>query len=133
MARLTPETKRFLRKAVAGLPLLKRSEAKDELRAHLEDAIQQRVAQGAEQSQAEQEAVTALGDVAALNRELLRAHFGKNVATLLHTSQSRVVDSQFAAHPLAPGLLDLEEWEQVQASICSGPLRRDHRALRTGA
>ena len=31
MARLTPETKRFLRKAVAGLPFLKRSEAKAEL------------------------------------------------------------------------------------------------------
>ena len=77
MARLTPETERFLRKAVAGLPFLKRSEAKDELRAHLEDAIQQRVAQGADQARAEQESVTALGDVAALNRELLRAHFGK--------------------------------------------------------
>ena len=77
MARLTPETKRFLRKAVAGLPFLKRSEAKDELRAHLEDAIQERVAQGAEHARAEQESVAALGDVAALNRELLRAHFGK--------------------------------------------------------
>ena len=77
MARLTPETERFLRKAVAGLPFLKRSEAKDELRAHLEDAIQHRIAQGTEQARAEQESVTALGDVAALNRELLRAHFGK--------------------------------------------------------
>ncbi len=77
MARLTPETERFLRKAVAGLPFLKRSEAKDELRAHLEDAIQQRIARGAEHARAEQESVAALGDVAALNRELLRAHFGK--------------------------------------------------------
>ena len=39
MARLTPETERFLRKAVAGLPFLKRSEAKDELRAHLERTL----------------------------------------------------------------------------------------------
>ena len=77
MARLTPETERFLRKAVAGLPFLKRKEAGDELRAHLEDAIQQRVAQGEERAQAEQDAVAALGDAAALNRELLRAHFGK--------------------------------------------------------
>ncbi len=77
MARLTPETKRFLRKAVAGLPLPKRKEAGDELRAHLEDAIQQSVAQGEEPASAEQKAVAALGNVEALNRELLRAHFGK--------------------------------------------------------
>ena len=76
MARLTPETKRFLRKAVAGLPFLKRSEAKDELRAHLEDAIQHRIAQGAEHARAEQESVASLGDAAVLNRELLRSHCG---------------------------------------------------------
>ena len=76
MARLTPETERFLRKAVAGLPFLKRGEAKDELRAHLEDAIQQRAAQGTERAQAEQESVGSLGDAAALNRELLRSHCG---------------------------------------------------------
>ena len=76
MARLTPETERFLRKAVAGLPFLKRSEAKDELRAHLEDAIQQRAAQGTERAQAEQESVASLGDAAVLNRELLRSHCG---------------------------------------------------------
>ncbi len=77
MARLTPETERFLRKAVAGLPLPKRKEAGNELRAHLEDAIQQRVAQGAEQASAELKAVAALGNVEALNRELLLAHFGR--------------------------------------------------------
>ena len=77
MARLTPETKRFLRKAVAGLPFRKRSEAKDELRAHLEDAIEQKVAQGSEPALAEQEAMAALGDATTLNRELLRAHFGR--------------------------------------------------------
>ena len=76
MARLTPETKRFLRKAVAGLPFLKRSEAKAELHAHLEDAIQQRVAQGAKRAQAEQDSVGSLGDAAVLNRELLRSHCG---------------------------------------------------------
>ena len=77
MARLTPETERFLRKAVASLPSRKRREARDELRAHLEDAIQQRIAQGSEREFAEQEAVAALGDASALNRELLQAHFGK--------------------------------------------------------
>ena len=82
MERLTPETERFLRKAVAGLPFLKRSEAKDELRAHLEDAIQQPVAQGEKPASAEQKAVAALGNVEALNRELLRAQFGKK--WLLH-------------------------------------------------
>ena len=78
MARLTPETERLLRKAVAGLPFLKRSEAKDELRAHLEDAIQQRLAQGSERELAEREAVAALGSADVLNRELLRAHFGRS-------------------------------------------------------
>jgi len=77
MARLTPETKRFLRKAVAGLPSRKRKEARVELRAHLEDAIAHRVAQGGARDLAEQESVAALGDVETLNRELLRAHFGK--------------------------------------------------------
>ena len=77
MARLTPETKRFLWKAVAGLPFQKRKEVRGELRAHLEDAIEVRTAQGAEQAAAEQDAVTALGDVETLNRELIRAHFGK--------------------------------------------------------
>lgn len=77
MARLTPETERFLRKAVAGLPFRKRNEAKDELHAHLKDAIAHRVAQDGERAQAEQEAVAALGDAAELNRGLLRAHFGR--------------------------------------------------------
>ncbi|MDE2816007.1 MAG: permease prefix domain 1-containing protein [Chloroflexota bacterium] len=77
MARLTPETERFLRKAVAGLPFRKRGEARDELRAHLEDAIEQKVAQGSERKRAEREAVASLGDAAELNRGLLRAHFGK--------------------------------------------------------
>lgn len=77
MARLTPETERFLRKAVAGLPFLKRSEAKDELRAHLEDAIAHRVAQSSKRGRAEKQAVAALGPVEVLNRELLRAHFGR--------------------------------------------------------
>jgi tetratricopeptide (TPR) repeat protein len=67
---------------VAGLPFLKRSEAKDELRAHLEDAIQQRVAQGSKRELAEQEAMAALGPAEVLNRELLRANFGKR--WLLH-------------------------------------------------
>ncbi len=75
MPRLTPEAKRFLRKAVAGLPSRKRKEARAELRAHLEDAIELRLAQGAEQAAAEQAAVAALGDVETLNRELLRAHW----------------------------------------------------------
>lgn len=88
MARLTPETKRSLRKAVAGLPFRKRSEAKDELRAHLEDAIQQRVAQGSERTLAEQEAVGAIGDAVALNRGLLRAHFGR--MWLLHYLYSKL-------------------------------------------
>ena len=77
MARLTPETERFLRKAVAGLPFRKRSDASRELRAHLKDAIAHRVAQGSESTLAEREAVAALGDAAELNRGLLRAHFGK--------------------------------------------------------
>ena len=77
MARLTPETERFLRKAAAGLPYLKRSEAKGELRAHLHDAIVHRVARGCDRTQAEKQAVAALGDAAALNRGLLRAHFGR--------------------------------------------------------
>ncbi len=79
MARLTPETERFLRKAVAGLPSRKRREARDELRAHLEDAIEVRIAHGGEQAAAEQDAVVALGDVETLNRELLRAHFGRKL------------------------------------------------------
>ena len=62
---------------MAGLPFLKRSEAKDELRAHLEDAIQQRIAQGTKRALAEKQAVAALGSAESLNRELLRAHFGK--------------------------------------------------------
>ena len=62
---------------MAGLPFRKRSEAINELRAHLEDAIEQRVAQGSARTSAEQEAVDAFGDAAALNRGLLRAHFGK--------------------------------------------------------
>lgn len=82
MARLTPETERFLRKAVAGLPFRKRSEAKDELRAHLEDAVAQRIAQDSERAQTEKQAVAALGSAKVLNRELLRAHFGKK--WLLH-------------------------------------------------
>ena len=75
MARLTPETERFLRKAVAGLPFLKRNEAKDELRAHLEDAIEQRVAQDAANASAQRKAIAALGDVAELDtaRMKLRA------------------------------------------------------------
>ena len=77
MARLTPATERFLRKAVAGLPSRKRKEARGELRAHLEDAIELRIARGAEQAAAEQDSVAALGDVETLNRELLRAHLGK--------------------------------------------------------
>ena len=77
MARLTPESERFLRKAVAGLPFLKRSEAKDELRAHLEDAIAHQVAQSTKRGRAEKQAVTSLGPVEVLNRELLRAHFGR--------------------------------------------------------
>ncbi len=79
MVRLTPETERFLRKAVVGLPLRKRREARDELRTHLEDAIEHRIALGAEQAAAEQDAVVALGDVETLNRELLRAHFGRKL------------------------------------------------------
>ena len=82
MARLTPETERFLRKAVAGLPFRKRSEAKDELRAHLKDSIAQGIAQGSERARAEQEAVAALGDAAELNRGLLRSHYGRK--WLLH-------------------------------------------------
>ena len=89
MARLTPETERFLRKAVAGLPFLKRSEAKDELRAHLEDAVEQRVAQGSGRKRAEREAVAALGSAELLNRELLRAHFGKKWP--LHYSCHRLI------------------------------------------
>ena len=77
MARLTPEAERFLRRAVVGLPSRKRKEARDELRAHLEDAIELRIARGAEQAAAEQDSVAALGDVETLNRELLRAHLGK--------------------------------------------------------
>ena len=78
MAGLTPETERFLRTAVAGLPSRKRKEARDELRAHLEDAI----AQDSERAQSEKQAVAALGSAKVLNRELLRAHFGKK--WLLH-------------------------------------------------
>ncbi len=77
MARLTPETERFLRKAVAGLPSRKRKEARHELRAHLEDAIAHRIAQGNDRAQAEKQAVAALGSAKLLNRDLLRAHFGK--------------------------------------------------------
>ena len=89
MARLTPETERFLRKAVAGLPFLKRSEAKDELRAHLEDAIQQRVAQGTLSVNfcGAGKAVAALGDAAVLNRQLLRSHCGYRWPLLLLRSK----------------------------------------------
>ena len=62
---------------MAGLPLPKRKEVCDELRAHLADAIEHRVARGSDRALAEQEAVAALGDVETLNRELLRAHFGR--------------------------------------------------------
>lgn len=62
---------------MAGLPSRKRKEARDELRAHLEDAIAHRVAQGGEREMAEQESVAALGDVETLNRELIRAHWGR--------------------------------------------------------
>ena len=82
MARLTPETERFLRNAVAGLPSRKRKEAENELRAHLEDAIAHRMGQGSERAQTEKQAVAALGSAKVLNRELLRAHFGKK--WLLH-------------------------------------------------
>ena len=88
MARLTPETERFLRKAVAGLPFLKRSEAKDELRTHIKDGIEHRVARGTARTPAEQEAVDAIGDAAALNRGLLRAHFGRK--WLLHYLYSKL-------------------------------------------
>ncbi len=76
MARLTPETERFLRKAVAGLPSPKRKESQVELLAHLEDAIAHREVQGSERAQAEKQAVAALGSAEVLNRELLRVHFG---------------------------------------------------------
>lgn len=88
MARLMPETERFLRKAVAGLPFLKRSEAIDELRTHIKDGIEHRVAQGSAPTVAEQEAVDAIGDAAALNRGLLRAHFGRK--WLLHYLYSKL-------------------------------------------
>ena len=100
MARLTPETERFLRKAVAGLPFLKRSEAKDELRAHLEDAIQQRVAQGTERASAEQVSVASLGDVAALNRDLLRSHCGHRWPLFLLRSRFYKWAVQVARGPL---------------------------------
>ncbi len=72
---------------MAGLPPPKRKEARDELRAHLADAIEHRVARGAEHAQAEREAVAALGEVETLNRGLLRAHYGRKwlVHILLHT------------------------------------------------
>jgi tetratricopeptide (TPR) repeat protein len=83
-----PDTERFLRKAVAGLPYRKRSEAQDELRTHIKDGIEHRVAQGNARSVAEQEAVEAIGDAAALNRGLLRAHFGRK--WLLHYLYSKL-------------------------------------------
>lgn len=66
MARLMPETERFLRKEVAGLPTPKRNEVRAELRAHIEDAIQQHDAQN-ERAPAERKAVTSFGDVADLD------------------------------------------------------------------
>ena len=73
MARLTPETNRFLRKAVAGLPFLKRNEVRAELRAHIEDAIQRHDAQD-ERASAERKAVGALGDVADLKTSQMKLH-----------------------------------------------------------
>ncbi len=73
---------------MAGLPFLKRSEAIDELRTHIKDGIEHRVAQGSAPTVAEQEAVDAIGDAAALNRGLLRAHFGRK--WLLHYLYSKL-------------------------------------------
>ena len=121
MARLTPESERFLRKAVAGLPSRKRREARDELRAHLEDAIAHRVALGSDRELAEQESVAALGDVETLNRELLRAHFGKK--WLLHYLVHRLGWwlPEMPHIQLRPKIRNLEICEQVPPSPCSRP------------
>ena len=74
MERLTPETERFLRKAVAGLPTPKRNEVRAELRAHVKDAVQQRVAQDDTGASAEPKAVAVLGDVADLKTSQMKLH-----------------------------------------------------------
>ena len=127
MARLTPETERFLRRAVAGLPFLKRSEAQEELRAHLEDAIQQRIAQGSEREFAEQEAVTALGDATALNRELLQAHFGKKWS--LHYSCHRLI--RWIVHVHRGPLAFLVRVERPPRGPNEGTIARLERDLAT--
>ncbi len=127
MARLTPETERFLRKAVAGLPYLKRSEAKDELRAHLEDAIEQRVAQGSEHNHAEKQAVAALGDTATLNRELLQAHFGKKWP--LHYSCRRLI--KWIVHVHRGPLAFLVRVERPPRGPNEGTIARLERDLAT--
>ena len=74
MERLGSESERYLRVVVSGLPVWVRGELQAELRDHLQESIQRRVAAGADPAEAEAAAVEALGPADELQRELLRVH-----------------------------------------------------------
>ncbi len=74
MERLGSEAERYLRQAVEGLPIWTRAEVQEEIRAHLNDAIQHRMAAGADATTAEQAAVEASGPAKDARARFQQAH-----------------------------------------------------------
>lgn len=91
MERLGPESERYLRIVVSGLPIWVRSELHAELRDHLQDSIRRRVEAGSDPAAAEAAALDALGSADQLQHELLRAHRRRGVRSWLADAWAAVL------------------------------------------